>query len=110
MTLGNKQMLEARKDFAVRYFFYIIDNGQIIPDEEGSECSDLDAAKEEAKASALDLARQAIHRGWRPTTICVEIQDGEGRVLSALKVQEIFEHPRRPIFDKACAQTNQPRQ
>jgi hypothetical protein len=91
----------------MRYFFHIIDHGEKVTDEEGSDCLDLEAAQQEAKASAADLAREAIHRGESPNAICVEIQDRDGRVLSALTVREVIDHPRTPAFDPACVQPNQ---
>ena len=85
-----------------RYFFHILDQGHMIPDEEGQECADLAAAKDEARASARDLATQAIQRGESPNRICVEIQDRAGRIIAALAVEEVLEQPRHPAFDAAC--------
>ena len=85
-----------------RYFFHILDRGHRIPDEEGSDWPNLEAAKNEARASARDLAAQAIQRGESPSTICVEIHDPVGRILAALAVEEVLDHPRYPAFDVAC--------
>lgn len=85
-----------------RFFFHIIDAGGIIPDEEGTECPNLLAAQAEAKSSARDLARQAIRRGASPSSICVEIHDQRGKVVSALTVQEVMAHPQHPSFDASC--------
>ena len=85
-----------------RYFFHIVDQGHVIPDEEGSDHPDLEAAKNEARASARDLAAQAIRRGETPNAICVEIHDHAGRVLAALAVEEVLSDPSDPAFDVAC--------
>jgi hypothetical protein len=87
----------------VRFFFHVYEQGRLIPDEEGSLCADLDAAKTEAKASARDLARQALSEGQTVDDICVEIHDEGGRVLAALTIREILSHPDHPNFDSSCA-------
>jgi len=85
-----------------RYFFHIADGSDLILDEEGSMLPDLEAAKAEARASARDIARQAIAQRRRPSDACVEIQDAEGRVLLSLSVEEILEHPRNPAYRETC--------
>ena len=85
-----------------RYFFHIYQNGSLIPDDEGSDCPDLEAAKQEAKASAADLARQALARGEPADQMCVEIHDEQDRVLAGLTIQEVLAHPRHPRFDATC--------
>jgi hypothetical protein len=85
-----------------RYFFHVLINGRIIPDEEGTVCQDLEAAKLDARESATDIARQALDIGVSPKTICVEIHDLDGKVLAALTVEEILKHPNNPAFGPAC--------
>jgi hypothetical protein len=85
-----------------RYYFHIYQQGTLIPDEEGSECPNLEAAKREAKASAADLARQALARGEPADGVCVEIHDEDDRVLAGLTIREILAHPRHPHFDASC--------
>jgi hypothetical protein len=86
----------------VRYYFHIYQRGALIPDEEGSECLTLEAAKLEAKASAADLARQALARGEPADGLCVEIRDEDDRILAALTIREVLAHPRHPHFDPSC--------
>lgn len=43
-----------------RYFFDICDDAGRIPDEEGTDCADLDAAMYEASATACDLVKQYV--------------------------------------------------
>ena len=85
-----------------RYYFHIYQRGTLIPDEEGSECPNLEAAKREAKASAADLARQALARGESADELCVEIHDEDDRVLAGLTIREVLAHPRHPQFDSSC--------
>ena len=85
-----------------RYFFHIYQHGTLIPDEEGSECLNLDAAKHEAMDSARDLARQALARGEPADGLCVEIHDDQNRVLAGLTIREVLAHPRHPSFAPSC--------
>jgi len=79
-----------------RYFFHVYDEDRMIPDEEGILCEDFAAAKNEAKASALDLAQQAIGQGSATASMCVEIHDETGKVLAALNVAEVLARPISP--------------
>jgi len=85
-----------------RFYFHIYQNGTLIPDEEGSDCPNLEAAKGEAQASAADLARQALARGEPADGLCVEIHDEHDRVLAGLTIREVLNHPRHPSFDASC--------
>jgi hypothetical protein len=85
-----------------RYFFHIFENGDFLADEEGRSCPNLNAAKREARASARDMAQQALEQGESPQAACVEIHDAEGRVLGALTVAEVLEHPGHPHFEHSC--------
>ena len=85
-----------------RYFFHILDQGELVRDEEGTLCPSFDGAIEEAKASARDLARQEIARGQSPEQVCVEIHDERGRILGALSLLEVVRHPSRPKLQSAC--------
>ena len=85
-----------------RYFFHILNQGELVRDEEGTLCPSLEGALAEAKASACDLARQEIARGQSPEPVCVEIQDEQGRILGALPLLEVVRHPSAPKFEMAC--------
>lgn len=86
----------------MRFYFHIFASGEFIEDHEGTECRDLESAKVEAKASARDLASQAMQSGVSPDTQCVEIQDQFGRILFALNVGEIVDEPNHPKFHPTC--------
>lgn len=79
-----------------RYYFHIYQDGSFIRDEEGSICSDLEAAKREAMASATDLAGQALTKALSVDEICVEICDEEDQVLAGLTIREILSSPDNP--------------
>jgi len=89
------------------YYFHIYQHGALIRDEEGTVCADLDAAKGEAKASAADLARQAVAGGEPVDEICVEIHDEQERVLAGLTIQEVLSHPNHPAFEPSCGAPSQ---
>jgi len=64
-----------------RYYFNIRDDDGVILDDEGAECSDMDAARKEARLSANDLASGTSRtEGSR----FIEISDDSGNVLEAV--------------------------
>ena len=74
-----------------RYFFHIRRGEDLIPDDEGGEFKDLEAAKDEAAHSCRDLAVQEIRQGG-PVTFCqVEIMDESGMLLGTIHPRAIFE-------------------
>lgn len=91
------------------FYFHIYQNGRMIRDDEGSICPDFEAAKYEAKASAADLARQALARGESVDTLCVEIHDADDRVLAGLTIREVLSNPKNPTFDPACGVSDKSR-
>ncbi len=63
-----------------RFYFHIVDGRGLVPDEEGSELANLDAARAEAKQSALELVFKAMRSGIIEHR-SLEIADEEGRIL-----------------------------
>jgi Domain of unknown function (DUF6894) len=86
-----------------RFFFHVHDEDCIIVDEEGTLCEDLEAAKKEAIASALDLAKHAIGRGGIGPACCIEIHDESGKVVAGLRVLDALTNPVSPRFTASCA-------
>jgi hypothetical protein len=84
------------------FYFHIYQRGTLISDTEGSVCADLPTAKQEARASATDLARQALARGESVDDLCVEIHDEQERVLAGLTIQEVLSNPDDPSFAPSC--------
>lgn len=72
-----------------RYFLHLVD-GKVIRDEEGQEFDNLDAAKEEAIASARSLMREAIWKGRLPLNESIEIADVSGRVLHTIPFRDVI--------------------
>jgi hypothetical protein len=63
-----------------RYFFDICDSDSRIPDDEGTECADLNAALREAEASARDLVKQYVDGGRPISSTHIAIRDEAGEV------------------------------
>jgi uncharacterized membrane protein len=63
-----------------RYFFDTYDGNLFVPDNEGIELKDLDAAKAEAQKALPDLARDALPDGDQKTFI-VSVRDEAGQVV-----------------------------
>ena len=74
----------------MRYHFHVCEAGEIILDEEGSECATLEAARIEACASLRDLAIEDIRNGAAAHAWRVDISTCEGRVLDSISLQ-VFE-------------------
>jgi hypothetical protein len=72
-----------------RYYFHIREGQDLVRDEEGTEASDLEAAKSEARDSARDLAIDGI-RNKRPLEgRLVEVADGEGKTLAVIAIRDV---------------------
>ena len=69
-----------------RFYFNIRDGSERIHDPEGSELSSLTAAKDEAVASARELAMERILAGKNGDRH-IEITDDKGRVLSVISLK-----------------------
>jgi hypothetical protein len=69
-----------------RYFFHILSGGETVEDEEGMDLPDMAAARQEAVASARDLALSADKDGFGKETRSVQIIDAAGAVLGSVPV------------------------
>jgi hypothetical protein len=65
-----------------QYFFDVIADGKLIPDEEGMNLPNLDAARREAHRSLADLAREVI-RTEHPPRLTISVRGSEGPVFEA---------------------------
>lgn len=64
------------------YFFDVTDNGEGLPDTEGTELADLEAAREEALATLGEIARDRLPDGDRREFV-IKIRDGDGALMRA---------------------------
>lgn len=88
-----------------RFFIDLRNEGGMARDEEGAEFVHLEDALTEAKDSARDLVRQFIETRTPLGETCVEVRDGQGRVVAALTVAKVLEHPVHPAFKQNCAES-----
>lgn len=72
-----------------RYHFNIIDGEHLVPDQEGQELADLEAARFEARCSARDLAIQEIKAGVPIDGRKIEITDENGDPLESIMVHDV---------------------
>ena len=74
----------------MRYYFHIRDLDGLIPDEEGSELSNIADARMEARASALDFAMNDLRCGHRIDERRIEIANEDGRILETVSVRDVI--------------------
>ena len=65
---------------AARYFFDIITDGKLVPDEEGIVLPNIDAARRKASRALADLARTSVLSERLPK-ITVSVRTSEGPVF-----------------------------
>ena len=87
-----------------RLFIDLRNVGGMARDDEGAEFAHLEDALTEAKHSARDLVRQFIESRTPLGETCVEVRDTQGRVVAALTVAEMLDHPVHPAFKQNCAE------
>ena len=73
------------------YYFNVIEGELRIPDGEGSELANDWAAIKEAQGSARELLGQMVHAGQSLGGRFIEIQNGEGTVISAVTLRGLLE-------------------
>jgi citrate lyase beta subunit len=64
------------------YFFDVTDNGRGLPDTEGTELADLEAARQEALATLGEIARDKLPDGDRREFV-IRIRDGDTSLMRA---------------------------
>jgi hypothetical protein len=69
----------------MKYFFHIREDGSLVPDDEGTECSSFRAAQAEAFRTICDLASATLFVDCTLATV-VEIADCDGNVLESVSV------------------------
>jgi hypothetical protein len=73
----------------LRYYFHVRDKDCFIPDEEGSELSGMTAARQEARANALEFAMNDLRGGVGIGQRWIDISDAAGHRLETLSVRDI---------------------
>ncbi len=62
-----------------RYFFHVREIVTLVEDEEGTECADGAAAREEAIRAARDVMAEHVRKGLDVSCWSFEINDEQGR-------------------------------
>ena len=78
-----------------RYFFHVLENGQLIIDEEGLELPGLDAARHEATESVRYILSEAIRSGKRDVPDAFVIADETGQALDTIPLATALPHSLR---------------
>lgn len=73
-----------------RYYFNLIDGEHLIPDGEGQELPDMEAALFEARCSARILAIQELEADKESDGRKIEITDESGRPLESIMVRGVL--------------------
>ena len=74
----------------VRYFFDTYDDGNVLKDDVGLDCPDLEAVRDQAALSLAELARDVLPGSVR-RVLAVKVHDGQQTVLEArLTFEAIF--------------------
>jgi uncharacterized protein DUF6894 len=71
-----------------RFYFHVQSGENIMPDDEGMECADAAAAREQALASARELLADAIKSSKDEAPDCFIIADANGRELMTVPFSE----------------------
>lgn len=74
-----------------RYFFHVRNRNIRVPDEEGMDFPDYEAALHEARESARDLLLQCIRNREDATLAELEITDSNGSVFERVKLMELLQ-------------------
>ena len=73
-----------------KFHFNIHDDDGLIPDEEGLELPDLEAARFEATESAREMIADAVRMHKELDGRRIEIADGSGTVIESFKVRDVL--------------------
>jgi hypothetical protein len=72
------------------YYFHVRDGESFIPDREGVELADLDAARREVQESARELAVQRIRSRQKIDGLTIEVIDESGALVETMHVRDVF--------------------
>ncbi len=66
------------------YYFHVRSECHNLPDPEGSECRDNEAALHEARVSARELSADRLRRGMTTQDVQFEVRDASGAVVGTV--------------------------
>jgi hypothetical protein len=71
-----------------RYYFHLSNGNGFVPDEEGQEHPDLEAARAAAVRSARSIMASDVQRGLLDLSSFIEIEDGAHRLVHTLTFED----------------------
>ena len=71
-------------------FYFHRDGDHLIEDQEGSECPDLEAAREEAINGVREILAEAIAQGREPIGEAVLIVDDQSRECGSVRYVDVL--------------------
>ena len=76
-----------------RFYFHLQDGGELIPDLEGTDLPNCDAARQEALQSAREILSDAIRAGKPKAPEAFVIADEAGRTLDVVPLSLVLPEP-----------------
>lgn len=74
-----------------RFFFHLRrDDGDVLPDEQGTECPDLEFAVREACSGAREILAEAIRHNQQIVADEMLVADEEGRTLETIPLSALL--------------------
>jgi len=72
-----------------RYYFHLHECGEVTPDEEGLECSSLDAVRREAVSAARAVMCAELSEGRLCLSCHIEVEDSAGQIALTVPFREV---------------------
>jgi hypothetical protein len=73
-----------------RFRFNIRKGDSLVPDREGMELVDLEAARDEARNTALDIIMDQARKGEGTAGQKVEIEDEDGKIVEIIEIRDFM--------------------
>jgi hypothetical protein len=73
-----------------KFYFNLQTGGEVLNDQEGTDLSDLAAARQEATIADREMAAAAVRESNEAPVDCILITDATGRVLSTVSLADMI--------------------
>ena len=80
-----------------RFFFHVLNGAELLRDPNGSDLPDLEDARAEALATALELWSEVLRSGGDPRPYSIAIEDEQHRVLEVVEFTATLDRLGRPV-------------
>jgi hypothetical protein len=88
--IAPRLVFSAQEPVMAHFYFHIKGENCFVPDEEGSELPDIQAAGNEALNDARDLAIEALKKRQDVNGNRIEVATGDGEVVMAVPVRAVL--------------------